>query len=91
MVAANGWLVLAFLTDNPGSWLMHCHIAWHISGGLGVNFMERYSEQEALITPDQANAFEENCDAWRTYAVANGILQPDSGLRRPPFTPPSGV
>jgi FtsP/CotA-like multicopper oxidase with cupredoxin domain len=91
MVAANGWLVLAFLTDNPGAWLMHCHIAWHISGGLGVDFLERMSEQEALITTEQATEFEENCDAWRTFAVANGIQQPDSGLRRPPFTPPSGV
>jgi FtsP/CotA-like multicopper oxidase with cupredoxin domain len=23
---ASGWLALAFRTDNPGSWLMHCHI-----------------------------------------------------------------
>jgi FtsP/CotA-like multicopper oxidase with cupredoxin domain len=23
---AAGWLVLAFETDNPGTWLMHCHI-----------------------------------------------------------------
>lgn len=23
---AAGWLVLGFETDNPGSWLMHCHI-----------------------------------------------------------------
>jgi hypothetical protein len=21
-----GWLVIAFLTDKPGAWLMHCHI-----------------------------------------------------------------
>jgi FtsP/CotA-like multicopper oxidase with cupredoxin domain len=25
---AAGWLVLAFETDNPGAWLMHCHIGW---------------------------------------------------------------
>lgn len=23
---AGGWLVIAFPTDNPGAWLMHCHI-----------------------------------------------------------------
>jgi len=23
-----GWMVLAFITDNPGSWLAHCHIGW---------------------------------------------------------------
>jgi FtsP/CotA-like multicopper oxidase with cupredoxin domain len=26
-----GYLVLAFITDNPGVWLMHCHIGWHTS------------------------------------------------------------
>ena len=25
---AAGWLVIAFETDNPGTWLMHCHIGW---------------------------------------------------------------
>jgi FtsP/CotA-like multicopper oxidase with cupredoxin domain len=24
--SSGGWLVIAFLTDNPGAWLMHCHI-----------------------------------------------------------------
>ena len=27
----HGWLVLAFITDNPGAWLMHCHIVSHLS------------------------------------------------------------
>jgi FtsP/CotA-like multicopper oxidase with cupredoxin domain len=26
MLPASGYLVLAFETDNPGAWLMHCHI-----------------------------------------------------------------
>lgn len=26
MLPAGGWLALAFQTDNPGAWLMHCHI-----------------------------------------------------------------
>src|SRR3569833_83505 len=30
----NGWIVIAFLTDNPGAWLLHCHIGWHVSQGL---------------------------------------------------------
>lgn len=25
---AAGFLVLGFITDNPGTWLMHCHIGW---------------------------------------------------------------
>lgn len=28
-----GFLVIAFKPDNPGAWLLHCHIAWHASSG----------------------------------------------------------
>ena len=32
---------LTFLqTDNPGPWLLHCHIDWHLSGGLAIVFAE---------------------------------------------------
>jgi FtsP/CotA-like multicopper oxidase with cupredoxin domain len=26
----SGYLVIVFLTDNSGAWLMHCHIGWHV-------------------------------------------------------------
>lgn len=26
MLPTNGWVAIAFQTNNPGSWLMHCHI-----------------------------------------------------------------
>ena len=29
MLPAAGHLVLAWETDNPGAWLVHCHIGWH--------------------------------------------------------------
>jgi len=41
---ADGWLVIAYPTDNPGAWLMHCHIAFHVAMGLSVQFVERQSE-----------------------------------------------
>lgn len=37
----NGWLVIAYPSDNPGAWLMHCHIAFHVAMGLSVQFLER--------------------------------------------------
>lgn len=27
---AKGWLVIRYLADNPGAWLLHCHILWHL-------------------------------------------------------------
>ncbi len=34
MLPGGGYLALAFKPDNPGAWLMHCHIAWHASSGI---------------------------------------------------------
>ncbi|KAF4780802.1 Laccase-2 [Colletotrichum scovillei] len=36
LLPVNGYLIIAFQIDNPGVWLMHCHIAWHASGGLAL-------------------------------------------------------
>lgn len=41
VVQPNGYLVIQYDTDNPGVWPFHCHIAWHVSGGLYVNLMEQ--------------------------------------------------
>ncbi|ORY61466.1 ascomycete fungal laccase from thielavia arenaria [Pseudomassariella vexata] len=76
MLPANGWVVIAFKTDNPGNWLMHCHIAWHVSGGLAVDFVERRDEQEALISAADKAAYEQTCSDWRDLHVS----KIDSGL-----------
>ena len=61
MLPGNGWVVIAFFTNNPGAWLMHCHIAWHVSQGLGVQFLERGSEIEARMDLKTTN---DNCMVW---------------------------
>lgn len=33
LVPAGGYIAIAFKPDNPGIWLLHCHIAWHASAG----------------------------------------------------------
>ncbi|KAI1125456.1 multicopper oxidase-domain-containing protein [Nemania abortiva] len=80
MLPGLGWLVLAFKADNPGNWLFHCHIAWHVSGGLSVDFLERVSEQKAQISAADATAFNNNCAAWRNYFDNSGLVKIDSGL-----------
>ncbi|KAL1632433.1 hypothetical protein SLS56_003675 [Neofusicoccum ribis] len=74
---ASGYVVIAFYTDNPGSWLMHCHIGWHTSEGLAVQFLERASEISGVI--DSA-AMTDTCTAWESYAVAKNIVEEDSGV-----------
>ena len=81
MLPAKGWLLLAFKSDNPGSWLFHCHIAWHVSGGLSVNFLERPDELRQRITQADKDDFNRVCGEWRTYWPTNPYPKADSGLK----------
>lgn len=44
-----GFVVIAFKADNPGNWLMHCHIATHASFGLATQILERQNDAHALF------------------------------------------
>ncbi|OAG11484.1 uncharacterized protein CC84DRAFT_1224631 [Paraphaeosphaeria sporulosa] len=75
---AAGYLVIAFLTDNPGAWLMHCHIGWHTSEGLALQFVERESEIPDLLT--STSVLQNTCAAWSDWANTIGIEEEDSGV-----------
>jgi iron transport multicopper oxidase len=36
----NGNYVIRFVADNPGVWLFHCHIDWHLAQGLAMVMIE---------------------------------------------------
>lgn len=57
-----GYLVLAFESDNPGLWLMHCHIPFHLSQGFGIQFVERANDITATL--DNVN---KGCSSWSTW------------------------
>jgi iron transport multicopper oxidase len=47
-----GYFVIRFVADNPGVWMFHCHIDWHLSQGLGLLFIEAPTQmQERLHIP----------------------------------------
>ncbi|KAF7558345.1 hypothetical protein G7046_g5811 [Stylonectria norvegica] len=49
----NGNIVLRFKADNPGVWLFHCHIEWHVMSGLIATFVEDPLElQKTLSIPE---------------------------------------
>lgn len=73
-----GYLVLAFKTDNPGAWLMHCHIGWHTSEGLALQFIERYDEISGVI--DDSDTLTDTCSAWETYETDSDVTEEDSGV-----------
>ncbi|CAI4212266.1 unnamed protein product [Parascedosporium putredinis] len=76
---SSGWMVIAFFTDNPGAWLLHCHIGWHVSQGFGMQFLERKDEISSLM---KLNQMVPNCNAWREYApTCPWLPMLDSGLK----------
>ena len=77
MLPASGYLVLAFITDNPGAWLMHCHIAWHIGLGLGSQFLEEVDQIPKL--PFDAD-WKNDCATWNKYYATAQYKEDNSGL-----------
>lgn len=78
---ANGYLAIAFELDNPGAWLVHCHIAWHASEGLALEFVESQGSY-SMGTSDQS-IFTDQCSAWSTYTGTDTYEeypQDDSGI-----------
>lgn len=66
----NGYVVIAFKADNPGAWLIHCHIAFHISEGLGLQILEdRAAADKIWPKKTDKDIFEAQrvCKNWNTW------------------------
>lgn len=57
---------------------MHCHIGWHTSEGLALQFVERETEIPALLT--SKSVLQNTCAAWNNWAKGTGIKEEDSGV-----------
>ena len=58
------FVVLQWDNDNPGSWPLHCHLAWHVSGGLFVQMLERKLDIQAeTFSPEVA----QTCRDWAAW------------------------
>ena len=87
LLPAGGYLIIAFKADNPGSWLLHCHIAWHASSGLALQILEREKDIGATLSPARKDETERVCHKWNewyndtnNYFDPKQPLQDDSGI-----------
>ncbi|GJE95819.1 multicopper oxidase [Phanerochaete sordida] len=48
---STGWVLIRFITDNPGVWALHCHIAWHMLTGLLMQINSLPSKAAELCIP----------------------------------------
>jgi iron transport multicopper oxidase len=58
-------VTMRFTTDNPGPWIFHCHIDFHLEAGLAVVFAE---DPEGIISGPKSqkitDSWKELCPIW---------------------------
>ncbi|CAR23847.1 putative oxidoreductase [Lachancea thermotolerans CBS 6340] len=50
-IPGRSYAVIRLRADNPGFWLLHCHVEWHMAKGLGVVFAEGDALVSAVSKP----------------------------------------
>jgi hypothetical protein len=78
MLPAGGYLALAFKPDNPGAWLMHCHIAWHASSGLALQLVIRPKDIPRFN--GDFHGVVKGCKGWQAWDARDPVVQTDSGI-----------
>ncbi|KAI2482158.1 SufI multicopper oxidase [Pyrenophora tritici-repentis] len=71
------YMVIQYVQNNPGVWPLHCHLAWHVSGGLFMQILENTDE---IKKQDFGAEQFDLCDTWDAYSAVNILNQIDSGL-----------
>lgn len=74
-VSRPSYMVVQFELDNAGVWPFHCHIAWHLSAGMAVMFLERSDELEGMMVPEDVLA---TCERWSVWQDTHGTDVIDS-------------
>jgi hypothetical protein len=70
LLPTDGFVVIAFKADNPGSWLMHCHIARHAAEGLAMQILERQGDADKMWPHDSSPEIKEArrvCANWNLW------------------------
>lgn len=89
----DGNIVLRFRANNPGVWLFHCHIEWHVTSGLIATFVEAPLElQKSLKIPqDHLDACTKGGFQTTGNAAGNTVDLLDlTGEPTPPAPLPTG-
>ncbi|KAH1327804.1 hypothetical protein KXV70_009033 [Aspergillus fumigatus] len=67
-VDTGSYVWIAFQVNNPGAWLLHCHIAFHVSSGLSLQFIEQPKKVKPLMeAAGVLGEFHDRCAKWTEY------------------------
>lgn len=84
-VPSGGFATIAFPADNPGAWLLHCHIAGHASSGLDLQVLEDQVAANSIwpkgTSPALATA-SSLCTSWSSWCTTHptACVETDSGV-----------
>ncbi|EEQ37443.1 hypothetical protein CLUG_01565 [Clavispora lusitaniae ATCC 42720] len=60
-VNPQSYVVMRFKANNPGVWMFHCHIEWHLEQGLALIFIEAPEEMQKTESQQLTDNFKEVC------------------------------
>ncbi|OWZ10826.1 Multicopper oxidase [Phytophthora megakarya] len=69
-----GYVVLRFTADNPGVWIFHCHIDWHLEAGMSMILVEGEQELQQRGVNSFANTMLSVCGSNSTFSIANSLV-----------------
>jgi iron transport multicopper oxidase len=102
-VQDNSWAVIRFRADNPGVWLLHCHIEFHVNAGFVATIIEApevLAEKGFAVPKDHIDSCKKFPMAYQGNAAGNigspldlseantQLSTPDYGAMYPPGTAP---
>jgi len=84
-VPGGGSATIAFPADNPGAWLLHCHIAKHASSGLDLQVLEDQVAANSIWPKGNSPALataSSLCTSWSSWCTAQptACVENDSGV-----------
>ena len=59
ILPAGGSVTMRFRADNPGAWMMHCHMDWHLAAGLAMMVIQAPREAKKML--DVPSYFPQQC------------------------------
>ena len=78
LIPPMGFAAVQFELNNPGVWPFHCHVAWHLSGGQGIDIT--YGTGGFPQPPEGWEA--RTCKGWDEYSSQRGpVDQIDAGVK----------
>ncbi|KAF9448580.1 multicopper oxidase [Macrolepiota fuliginosa MF-IS2] len=87
-IPSMGSVTLRVVADNPGVWLFHCHIEWHLEAGLAFQLIEAPLEAQQHISQVPQKVYD-HCEALGRPISGNAVGKASTtdleGLKIGPF------